>query len=156
LVSKTNVESKSFGSKNFPYNNGRVALESYNNESLIKSFRVGYYRSNFVYLAGIGAGANKGEVYSFLDSGNNIVAASPGTIGASQSICSGGDPATFTSTAPGVGDGVISYRWESSVSPFSVWTPIAGAGSETYDAPPGLTATTQYRRIAISIWSCNY
>ena len=73
-----------------------------------------------------------------------------GSVSANQTLCSGGDPALFTSTASGVGEGTISYRWESSVSPFTSWTIITGASSATYDAPAGLTATTRYRRIAIS------
>ncbi|WP_264565610.1 gliding motility-associated C-terminal domain-containing protein [Flavobacterium sp. N3904] len=74
----------------------------------------------------------------------------PGSIATNQTICSGGDPAPFTSTSDGVGEGTISYRWESSVSPFSTWTTIPGATAATYDAPSGLTTTTNYRRIAIS------
>jgi hypothetical protein len=78
---------------------------------------------------------------------NNITS---GTVSSDQTICNGGNPVAFTSTAPGTGSGVINYRWESSVSPFSTWTTIAGAVAETYDAPSGLTSTTEYRRIAIS------
>ena len=73
-----------------------------------------------------------------------------GAIAANQAICSGGDPLAFTSTTPGSGSGIISYRWESSVSPFSVWNTIAGQIGDTYDIPSGLAATTEYRRIAIS------
>lgn len=78
---------------------------------------------------------------------NNIT---PGTISFDQTLCTGGNPESFTSTSPGTGSGTISYRWESSVSPFTTWTTIVGATAETYDAPAGLTATTRYRRIAIS------
>lgn len=73
-----------------------------------------------------------------------------GAITADQTICSGGDPDVFSSTQPGTGSGTITYKWESSVSPFSSWTVISGASSATYDAPSGLTATTKYRRTAIS------
>ncbi|MFY7878709.1 MAG: beta strand repeat-containing protein, partial [Lacibacter sp.] len=73
-----------------------------------------------------------------------------GTIGNAQTICTGGDPAAFTSTAAGTGDGTITYRWESAVSPFSSWSTIGGATSATYDPPSGLTATTQYRRYTVS------
>ncbi|MFV8351851.1 beta strand repeat-containing protein, partial [Flavobacterium sp. XS2P14] len=76
-----------------------------------------------------------------------------GSIADSQTICNGGDPATFTSTAAGMGDGIITYRWESSVSPFSTWSAISGVTVAAYDAPTGLTATTQYRRITVSILS---
>src|SRR5690606_17670265 len=73
-----------------------------------------------------------------------------GTIEGTQEICGGGDPAAFTSTTDGTGDGTITYRWESSVSPFSTWTPISGPDEEFYDAPSGLTVTTQFRRVTIS------
>ncbi|MEI7898487.1 MAG: hypothetical protein WCJ26_15725, partial [bacterium] len=72
-----------------------------------------------------------------------------GAIATDQTICYGGDPAAFTSTA-GTGSGTISYRWESTVSPFTTWNIISGATLATYDAPSGLTATTEYRRITIS------
>ena len=75
----------------------------------------------------------------------------PGSISGNQSICSGDNPAAFTSTSPGVGEGTMTYRWESAVSPFTTWSPIAGATAETYDAPAGLTVTTQYRRITITL-----
>jgi hypothetical protein len=73
-----------------------------------------------------------------------------GTIAASQTICSGADPAAFTSTGNGTGSGTIAYRWESSVSPFTTWTTVGGQTASTYDVPSGLTITTQYRRITIS------
>lgn len=73
-----------------------------------------------------------------------------GVIAADQVICSGGNPALFTSTTNGSGDGTVSYRWESSVNPFSTWSTISGANDAEYDAPSGLTATTKYRRITIS------
>lgn len=70
-----------------------------------------------------------------------------GAISGDQSICAGGNPVAFTSTTPGSGDGSITYIWESSNSPFSVWAPV-GTGL-TYD-PPALGATTRYRRITVS------
>lgn len=73
-----------------------------------------------------------------------------GTISENQTICSGGDPAIINSTIDGSGDGAISYRWESAVSPFSAWSTISGATGATYNPPSGLTETTQYRRITIS------
>lgn len=73
-----------------------------------------------------------------------------GAIASAQTICNGGDPAEFTSTTSGTGSGTITYRWESSVSPFSVWNTIAGATGATYDTPAGLAVTTQYRRITVS------
>ncbi|WP_198673006.1 beta strand repeat-containing protein [Algoriphagus litoralis] len=73
-----------------------------------------------------------------------------GTIAADQTICNGDDPAAFTSTMDGTGDGTITYRWESAVSPFSSWSSVSGANSSTYDAPAGLTQTTRFRRVTIS------
>ncbi|WP_168171904.1 PKD-like domain-containing protein [Algoriphagus sp. A40] len=73
-----------------------------------------------------------------------------GVIAAAQTICSGEDPAAFTSTIDGTGDGTITYRWESAVGPFSSWTAISGADGATYIPPSGLIATTQYRRVTIS------
>ncbi|SFN20355.1 hypothetical protein SAMN05444143_1081, partial [Flavobacterium succinicans] len=73
-----------------------------------------------------------------------------GAISKDEIICNSGNPAAFTSTTDGTGFGTISYRWESSVSPFSTWNTISGATLATYDAPTGLTATTQYRRITVS------
>ena len=74
----------------------------------------------------------------------------PGAIAAPQTICSGGDPAPFTSTTVGTGSGAITYRWESAVSPFTSWSTISGVTSDTYDVPTGLTLTTHYQRITIS------
>lgn len=71
-----------------------------------------------------------------------------GTIGLDQSICYNGDPAAFTDIAsPSGGDGSWTYFWESKVGA-GAWTPIGGATSLTYDAPAGLTQTTQYHRVA--------
>jgi methyl coenzyme M reductase gamma subunit len=78
-----------------------------------------------------------------------------GAIAEAQTICNGGDPAAFTSTTAGTGSGTITYRWESSVLPFSSWGAISGETIATYDAPSGLTVTTQYRRITISNLSGN-
>jgi hypothetical protein len=74
-----------------------------------------------------------------------------GTIAASQTICNGGDPAAFTSSADGTGNAgaTISYIWQSSLNN-STWSDIVGATSSTYDVPSGLTATTYYRRITVA------
>lgn len=78
---------------------------------------------------------------------NNVTS---GAIAADQTICYGGDPALLTSTTPGTGMGNITYRWESAVSPFTVWNPITGATGATFNPPAGLTETTHYRRVTIS------
>ncbi len=73
----------------------------------------------------------------------------PGSIGSSQTICSGATPANLTSSAPGTGTGTISYRWERSSNGTSGWTSISGTNSLTYQ-PPALTATRYYRRVTIA------
>ncbi|RPH32757.1 MAG: hypothetical protein EHM93_07980 [Bacteroidales bacterium] len=71
-----------------------------------------------------------------------------GTIGLDHSICYNGDPNAFTDMAsPSGGDASWSISWES-FSGGGPWTPIIGADQLTYDAPAGLTQTTQYRRVA--------
>jgi gliding motility-associated-like protein len=77
---------------------------------------------------------------------NNVTA---GAIGSNQTICNGATPVALTSNTAGTGSGTITYRWESSVSPFTTWTTIAGATGATY-APGPLTQTTHFRRITIS------
>jgi len=74
-----------------------------------------------------------------------------GTIAETQTICSGGDPATFTSSVAASGNvGTLEYKWQySSTSDFSTdINEIASSNAETYDAPSGLTATRYYRRLA--------
>jgi hypothetical protein len=75
---------------------------------------------------------------------------SAGTISGAQSICNGGNPAAFTSTAASGGsNGFIEYQWESSTtSSSSGFAEISGATAETYDAPSGISTTTYYRRKA--------
>ncbi|MGV9004261.1 beta strand repeat-containing protein [Flavobacterium sp.] len=77
----------------------------------------------------------------------------PGSIATSQTICSGGNPAAFTSIAA-IGSGGITYQWQSNTTGCGgSWSPIAGATSATYDAPGGLLVTTYYQRIAYSMLS---
>ena len=78
---------------------------------------------------------------------------SAGVIAGALTICSGDDPAAFTSTSAGTGDGAITYRWELNTNIATPsWGTIDGATSETYDAG-ALTADAQYRRVAISTLS---
>nr|WP_121270619.1 gliding motility-associated C-terminal domain-containing protein [Pedobacter schmidteae] len=74
-----------------------------------------------------------------------------GTIGADQTICTGAVPAAFTSVTNGSGSAgaAISYKWESSANG-TLWTTINNATSATYTPTAALTATTQFRRTAIS------
>ncbi|MBU3700178.1 MAG: hypothetical protein FGM33_09280, partial [Candidatus Kapabacteria bacterium] len=78
---------------------------------------------------------------------NNLVA---GSISADQTICEGGDPVAFASTAAATGDGTITYQWQQNTSfPTASWSNVSGATSATYDQGV-LTADAQYRRIATS------
>ena len=67
-----------------------------------------------------------------------------------ETICYNGDPGTIGSTTPGSGgDGIITYKWESSTDGFATsGSLIALATAATFDPPTGLTATTSYRRYA--------
>src|SRR5688572_26700252 len=77
-----------------------------------------------------------------------------GTVAASQTICSGGDPAAFTESVASTGDGVLSYQWQSSTTDCSTgFTNIDGATTTTYDPPAGLTTTTYYRRVTTSTFN---
>ena len=66
-----------------------------------------------------------------------------GSIGTAQTICSGGTPNAFTSTANGTGLGTISYQWQTNAS--GSYVDIASQTAATY-SPPSLTATTSYQR----------
>ncbi len=73
-----------------------------------------------------------------------------GAIAAVQAICPGSSPDPFTSTAPGVGAGSITYQWQRSNDNFvGDINNIAGATSEIY-APVSLSSDTWFRRVAIS------
>mgnify|MGYP003775021531 CR=1 FL=1 len=73
-----------------------------------------------------------------------------GKIAAVQAICPGSSPEPFTSVAPGVGAGSITYQWQKSNDNFvSDINNIAGATSEIY-APVSLGSDTWFRRMAIS------
>jgi len=72
-----------------------------------------------------------------------------GSIGSSQTLCPGATPAPLTSLAGASGGtGSYTYQWESSPNN-STWTVILGATGTNY-APGPLTATTYFRRQAIS------
>ncbi|HRX30599.1 MAG TPA: gliding motility-associated C-terminal domain-containing protein [Tenuifilaceae bacterium] len=73
-----------------------------------------------------------------------------GSIGSDQTICYNGDPNPFTNeVSPSGGDGTWTITWEEKVGA-GAWTTIAGENGYTYDIAPGLTQTTQYRRVATS------
>jgi len=84
-----------------------------------------------------------------------VINFTPGTIGTDQTICEGTAPASFTGTTP-AGDGTFTYTWEFSTDNIN-WSPVAGATSATYSAPP-LTVDTWYRRIVTATlngYSCS-
>jgi hypothetical protein len=75
----------------------------------------------------------------------------PGTVGNDQTLC-GNNPAAFTELSFATATGTISYQWQSSTTGCGgPWTTIIGATLATYDAPAGVTVTTYYQRITISI-----
>jgi gliding motility-associated-like protein len=75
----------------------------------------------------------------------NVYSLTPGSISSSQTICTGGDPTTFTSTPASSNAPLVTYQWQISTDNSS-WTNITSATSATYD-PPALTTTTYYRRL---------
>jgi hypothetical protein len=79
----------------------------------------------------------------------NVNSFTPGTIGSDQNICSGGDPAAFTSIVTPNGSGTFSYQWQ--FSPDNVnWTnvPATPTGTAlTYNPPSPLNSSRYYRRI---------
>lgn len=78
----------------------------------------------------------------------HITTLAHGSIGSSQTICSGSAPATFTNTASATGAGTITYSWEkSTISVNSGFTAINGAASSTYTSG-ALTQTTYFKRVA--------
>jgi hypothetical protein len=80
-----------------------------------------------------------------------------GTIGLDQNSCTSFDPALITSSAlPSGHTGTLEYKWQSTVSPFSVWVDIAGTNADAFD-PGTVLETTRFRRLArvtcISDWA---
>lgn len=72
------------------------------------------------------------------------VTITPGSISASQTICSGADPASLSSVTGA--SAFTFYQWQSSTDNIT-WSDIGGANASTYD-PPILLVTTYYRRKA--------
>jgi subtilisin-like proprotein convertase family protein len=72
-----------------------------------------------------------------------------GTIGSNQTVCNGGDPSnlTFSTNASG-GNGPYNYQWQSSPDN-TTWTDIAGATTNSYDHPNGLTSI-KYIRVKVT------
>ncbi|MFV8343372.1 T9SS type A sorting domain-containing protein [Flavobacterium sp. XS2P39] len=79
-----------------------------------------------------------------------VITVNPGTIAGSQTLCTPFNPAAFTSTTPGTGNGTITYQWQMSINGCEgTWSDIVGATSETYDAP-AVAVVTNFRRVATS------
>ncbi|MFM2139376.1 MAG: hypothetical protein RJA57_1683, partial [Bacteroidota bacterium] len=71
----------------------------------------------------------------------------PGSVAASQSVCSGLAPAPFTSVTPATTtSGTITYQWQMSTDNIS-FTDITGANNDVY-APGPVSAVTYFRRMA--------
>lgn len=75
-----------------------------------------------------------------------------GTIMNNQSVCITKDPAPFTTATPAVGNGDVTYQWESSTTGCdSGFAPIDDAAEASFDPAPGqFPVTTYFRRRAIS------
>jgi hypothetical protein len=67
-----------------------------------------------------------------------------------ESICYNGDPSEIGSSADASGgDGMITYKWQSSTTSSSTgFSDIESAPNSTYNPPSGLMADTWYRRMA--------
>lgn len=92
---------------------------------------------------------NKAAVQFVYTACNGLTGA--GTVSGNQSVCTGGNPIAFTSSAAASGGsgGTIEYQSESSTTSSSTgYADILGANSLTYDPPAGITQTTWYRRKA--------
>lgn len=76
---------------------------------------------------------------------------SAGTLGASQTVCSGGNPNAFVATLVPSGSGTLTYQWQSStVGPNAGFAPIPGATTVSYDPPAGISTTTYYQLLVTS------
>ncbi|WP_310560238.1 PA14 domain-containing protein [Flavobacterium sp.] len=87
-------------------------------------------------------------LFSEIETSGGVNIVTTGTIGTSQTICSGAIPSTLTSTTAGTGSGTISYEWQTNAS--GSYVTISGATNSTY-SPPALTATTSYQRRTVSV-----
>jgi gliding motility-associated-like protein len=80
-----------------------------------------------------------------------VNAVNSGTLGTSQTVCSGGNPSAFTASTAPSGAGTLTYQWQSStVGPNSGFAPIPGATTVSYDPPAGISTTTYYQLVVTS------
>ncbi len=78
-----------------------------------------------------------------------INSVSGGTIAASQTICSGGDPVNLTFSSASTGAGTLSYQWQTGTDGSTFPTNV-GANATSYDPPSGLVTSTYYRCVTTS------
>lgn len=97
-----------------------------------------------VYTFGAGSCIDKDTVLINVIGGvtNNV-------IGASQSVCVNTQPLPLTGTVATGGNGVATYQWQLSIDSIN-WVNISGATGLNY-APPVLTQTSFYRRVATTV-----
>jgi PKD repeat protein len=108
-----------------------------------------YYRRRAQLLLPSGSGPYCTPTFTASVAITVLPAVVAGSIAANQTVCAGSPAAPLTSTAPATGgNGSFAYQWESSPDN-ATWTVISGATGATI-APGSLTATTYFRRRAIS------
>jgi len=72
------------------------------------------------------------------------------SVTADQTVCNTQSPAALTGAAPGGGDGIFRYLWESKAASAPGWTNAPGANTAASYQPPLLDGTTQFRRNVFS------
>lgn len=72
------------------------------------------------------------------------------TITANQTVCNTQSPAALSGSAPGGGDGVFRYLWESKAASAPGWTNAPGANTAANYQPSLLDGTTEFRRNVFS------
>lgn len=71
-----------------------------------------------------------------------------------QTVCSGGDPATFAVTTPASGSATISYQWQSTTDTLLDYIAIENATNAVYNPPSGIADTTHYR-VIVTVENCS-
>jgi len=142
------------------------------NATLVYSYRDAELNGFLEANIGLYSSADGGSIYTYrggvLDANNNTITltglnsfskwtagincynpTNGGTIGTSQTICSGASPAILTQTAAPGGSpvGTLQYKWQTSTTSSSAgFTDITGATAISYQ-PGSLTQTTWYKRL---------
>ncbi|HEX6192224.1 MAG TPA: hypothetical protein VFZ42_07665, partial [Chitinophagaceae bacterium] len=113
-------------------------------------------RSGFFDGTGTIIYANEGADRSVQIDAIVVCVVTPGVIGGTQSVCSGGDPSVLTNVTAGTATGALTYQWQSNTTGCGgTFVDIVGATSATYDPPAGATVTTYYRRVTFSDGECS-